>query len=297
MKFNMEKHRTLWKILVCVSIIFNFEFSFFNSAAAQVPLRFKLSYYFYEHVSRETTMLVALINPDGQADTLSRVPLRRIGKSIRRSSTENPSRHYDRQLTAVGKYRLMLTVDTCTLELPFTLDGSELRVDAELYVHCYDSSYTVDPAVNIYRPSSSDVKLYYLGADTAKREILFNLVNRSSKTLYDGSDWNTFPMDLREYIDGHPVDFEHYKFYSPGDRGAVSPGHSRRLNVSPKGPGRYRATVCYTTDPYAQRHNWDCGGCIVYTTPNHDSSVYWCHTRSNVWYVAHCDIFLTTLDL
>lgn len=263
------------------------------ASQAQVPLHFKVNYHFWEETKpQEAPFRLVVVGPDGRADTLSQTPLRKG-----RRSKDGFGRRYDRQLALPGLYRLLLTLDTCTLEMPFTLDGSELLVDAGLYVNCYDTQYTAYPTINLYRRAPSNVSLYYLGVDTA-RSILFNFVNHSSDTLSDGLR-NHFYVDIRKYIGNEQPELEHHANYRGSFEAPLAPGRSRRLqeNASHVNLGRCHATLCYTVDPHTfySHPAIDRGGCVIYTRP--DASVYWRHITNQIWYVATCDLFLTTLDL
>lgn len=272
--------------------LFILSFLLLGTAQAQVPLRFKLSYTFWnDTTTHQTPFRLVVVNPDGHADTLSRVPLRQS-----RRSSRNNVRHYNHQLALPGHYRLLLTVDTCTLELPFTLDGTELLVDAGLNVGYNDTYYNAYPTLNLYRRAPSAVSLYYLGVDTS-RAVLFNIVNRSDDTLFDGRR-NHFHINIGSYIEDQPPQIEHYIPYHYTDEAPLMPHSSRRLKNthSPFGPGRCLATLCYTTDPstFYNPAGIAHGGCVFYSPSN--ASVSWLHIINQTWFVASCSFFLTTLD-
>lgn len=274
---------------------------------AQVPLRFTLRHSIDEQYKSSLPVRIVVVNPDGVADTLTNTTLRarsgsrnvdrRRPAGIQHNMPSEPfPRRYDRQLTMKGDYRLLLTVDTCTLELPFSLDGTELLVHAGVSIDWYDTAGTAYPAVRIYRPAPPEVKLYYLGVDTTKRKPLFNFVNRSKDTLYGGYH-NLFKVVLMNYCDSLPPQFEHHTDYSYRIEAPLAPGRSRRLYSSYAASGRSSATLCYTTSPHSDHEvpgHSVYHGCIIYTRP--DASVYWRDIRSDTWYIARCDLFLSSLD-
>ncbi|MBR1549941.1 MAG: hypothetical protein IJ634_04820 [Bacteroidales bacterium] len=302
----MKKNRIILRTLACVSLIFNFQFSILNSASAQVPVRFTLNNRIDGAYKAAVPVRIVLVDPDGRADTLASPTLRPRKHVERRrpagigmpldSPSQSNLRSYDRQLAATGDYRLRLTVDTCTFELPFSIDGSELLVHAGVVVEWYDTTGMAYPAIRIFRPAPPEVKLYYLGVDTAKREPLFNLVNRSEDTLYDGLR-NNFDVRLWDYSEGLPEQFEQHWSYSYRVEAPLAPGRSRRLYDSFSGSGRFTATLCYTTSPYA--HFSAPGyatyhGCIFHSRPV--ASVYWRDIDVDTWFIARCDLFLSALD-
>ena len=226
--------------------------------------------------------------------------MRSVSKSVRRDpQMEGPSisKRYDRDLTAAGVYRLVMVLDTSTLEVPFSLDGTELWVDAGLYVKTIDDYYTVAyPTMDIYRPAPEEVKLYYLGVDTVQG-LLFNLVNHSSDTLFHGNE-NDFNVYVQNYVGGKHSDFYHRVYhsldYSYHVNEPLVSGRSRRIweKKPVVNPGRCHATLCYATDShYIPRNHetWSFQGGFI--------TSLWQPLSIQTWYVASCDLFLTTLDL
>ena len=264
---------------------------------AQVHLRFSLRYMKPEVA---TPLQVTLVAPDGKVDTFANFTMRAVSKSVRRDPQmegSSVSKRYDRELAEAGEYHLLLTLDTSTLEVPFSLDGTELWVDAGLYVKTIDDFYTVGyPKLDIYRPAPEEVKLYYLGVDTVQG-LLFNLVNHSSDTLFHGYE-NDFNVYVRNYVDGKQPDFYHSVYrsldYSSHMNEPLVSGRSRRIwDIHPTVyPGRCHATLCYATDSHYNPRNhetWSFQGGFI--------TSLWQPLSIQTWYVASCDLFLTTLDL
>ena len=284
------------KRLTLLLILFCFQISSFD-VEAQVHLCFSLCYMQPEVA---TPLRLTLVAPDGKADTLVNITMRSVSKSVRRNpQMEGPSvsKRYDRELASAGYYRLLLTLDTSTLEVPFSLDGTELWVDAGLYVKTIDDFYTVGfPRLDIYRPAPEEVKLYYLGVDTVQG-LLFNLVNHSADTLFHGYE-NDFNVYVRNYVNGKQPDFYHSVYhsldYSYHRNEPLVSGRSRRIwEKNPVvNPGRCHATLCYATDShyYPRNHEtWSFQGGFI--------TSLWQPLSIQTWYVVSCDLFLTTLDL
>ncbi len=267
-----------------------------NGLKAQVHLRFTLRYVKTEIA---TPFRLVMVAPDGKVDTLANITMHSVSKSVRRDSKWEShfpfvSKRYDRDLATVGDYRFLFTYDTSTLELPFSLDGTELYVDAGLYVTKIDDYYTVAyPELDIYRPAPEEVKLYYLGVDTSSR-LLFNFVNQSADTLFHGHR-NDFHVYVQNYADGEKPDFCHSLSYSSRMNEPLVPGRSRRVREKDftVTPGRCHATLCYATDSqYTPRNNvtWSNQGGFI-------NPSLWQPLSIQTWYVATCNLFLTTLDL
>ena len=287
--------------LLCVSLFVIFHFSFFSSSAsAQIPFTFNHRYY----VCPEKTvpLTVVLHGPDGQADTLYSGVLRSSSKSIRRQSNDNyVSRHFDRTIAAAGDYHITFTLDSNTLDLPFTLQGDELLVEADLFSGVYSIESPVEghPSVNIYRPAPKGVKLYYLGADTLHRKVLFHLVNHSPDTLH----FHDLPYSTRSAFDRLSDEIYTFTFgsyfhkYNSELESPLPSGRSLKLDVDASvtfGPGRHRAAICISADNqcrYLSSSTVRYCGDVVHSSP-------WYHPSVCTVHVVFTDpFFLTTIDL
>ncbi len=272
------------KRLALLLLLFSF------SLQAQVPFRFTLR---YPRPKISTPLSIVLQSPDGRTDTIFSDTLRFLSKKVRnvRTYADDFMRQFVREIFIPGDYRLSLTLDTSTQEIPFSLLGDELMVEAGLSFNYYDSSVShAFSLLNVYRPAPQGITLYYLGADTLQRKLLFHLVNQSNDTLYDGGK-NIFSVDVQHYpdIEAPHAHLDYDGFPNP----PLLPARSLKLTkkTSLLSPGRCRASVCFFTEK--GRRSFLCTysvGDVIYHS-------IWHHTEANIVYVATCDLFLTTIDL
>lgn len=266
------------------------------SSHAQVPFHFILRYH---QPDRATYLTAVLQSPDGRTDTLFRGTLKSTSNGIRNMSKGgSTTRRVDRKLSDAGDYRLILLLDTVATDLPFTLKGDELMVEAGLYVTSYDTSKATGyPNLNVFRQAPKGVTLYYLGTDTLQHKLLFHLVNHSDDTIYDGNR-NVFLVDVQQYVGEEPADIQVKRYSDSPSLGPLLPGRSHKLYVDDwiLQPGRHRAAVTLFTD----RHDVYCPVGTIYSgLIGHADcpSILWLNVGSRTVYVATCDIFLTTIDL
>ena len=107
------------KRLALLLLLFSF------SLQAQVPFRFTLR---YPRPQISTPLSIVLQSPDGRTDTIFSDTLRFLSKKVRnvRTYADDFMRQFVREIFIPGDYRLSLTLDTSTQEIPFSLLGDEL---------------------------------------------------------------------------------------------------------------------------------------------------------------------------